>query len=84
MEPAEGDGALGVIRKVSRRMEDRPDLRRCSWVPVLEETHGFDLAETFDERLADSVHAVTDTAVAVKNHGKREVAGGRAQRSGSR
>ena len=31
---------------------------------VLEEAYGFDVAETFEEGLADSVHTVYDAAVA--------------------
>jgi hypothetical protein len=41
---------------------------------VLAEAHGFDVAETFDEGPADSVHTVHDAAVAGKKDGKGEVA----------
>ncbi len=41
---------------------------------VVEEAHGFDVAEAFEEGLADSVHAVHDTAVAEEDDGKGEVA----------
>jgi hypothetical protein len=41
---------------------------------VAEEARGFDVAETFEESLADSVHAVHDTAVAGEDDGKAEVA----------
>jgi hypothetical protein len=41
---------------------------------VVEEAHGFDVGETFEECLTDSVHTVHDTAVAGKDDGKAEVA----------
>jgi len=40
---------------------------------VLEEAHGFDVAATFEDGLADAVHTVHDTAVAGKDDGKGEV-----------
>src|SRR5882762_3932874 len=40
---------------------------------VVEEAHGFDVVEAFKEGLADSVHAVYDTAVAGEDDGKGEV-----------
>ena len=41
---------------------------------VVDEPHGFDVAEAFKECLADSVHAVHDTAVAGEDDGKGNVA----------
>lgn len=79
LEPAEGDGALGVaLRKSGPRRSvvvwkivgidaDIVGFR------VLEEAHDFDVAETFDERLADSVHAIHDTAVTGENDRKGQV-----------
>ena len=41
---------------------------------IMVEAYGFDVGETFEQSLADSVHAVHDTAVAGENDRKGEVA----------
>jgi hypothetical protein len=63
-----GGGGLVVVWKIVGIYADVVGFR------VLEETHGFDVTETFNEGLADSVHAVHDSAVAGKDDGKGEVA----------
>jgi hypothetical protein len=63
-----GGGGSVVVGEVVGMQTDVVGFR------VLEEAHGFDVAETFEEGLADSVHAVHDTAVAGKDDGKGEVA----------
>lgn len=41
---------------------------------IMQEAHGFDVAKTFKEGLANSMHTVHDATVTGKNDGKGEVA----------
>ena len=68
MASSEGSNSIVVVGKIVGIDAEVVGFR------VMEEAHGFDVAETFDEGLADSVHAVHDTAVAGKDDGKGEVA----------
>jgi len=59
---------LVVVGKIVGMHADVVGLR------VLNEAYGFNIAETVDEGLADSMHAVHYTAVAGKDDGESEVA----------